>query len=133
MKFFKICLFLLDKQYQAFEIKTLFFDKFCSFYDISYHPLQSTKILLVPQKYEMIMVQSNDLCQYCYHKIRLFTIAPCKVVTVNFLCFSFAIISLLLSFSFFSKVIVLSTIVIVIVVALKGDRDNFSFTFSYRH
>ena len=42
------------------------------------------KILLVPPKYEIIMLPSNHLFfQYCDTNIGLFSIAPCKVITLN--------------------------------------------------
>jgi hypothetical protein len=52
-------------------------------------PLQvhSAKILLLPSKYEIIMVPSNH---------SFFSIAPCKVITLNPLCSLFGISSLLL-------------------------------------
>ena len=59
--------------------------------------LQSAKIFLIPPKYEIIMVPSNHSnVQYCYRNIGLFSIAPCKVITLNPLCIPFGISSLLL-------------------------------------
>ena len=59
--------------------------------------VQQTKILLVPQKCETIMLLFNySVFQYCDSNIGLFHIAPCKVVALNLLCFIFGIISLLL-------------------------------------
>ena len=72
--------------------------------------LQSAKILLVP-KCEIIMGPSNySFFQYCDRNIELFSIAPCKVITLN--------LSLLLFWIVLSKVIALPTIGIAIVVAL---------------
>ena len=66
--------------------------------------LKSAKILLLPPKYEIIMVPSNHSnFQYC-------DIAFCKVITLNPLCFFFD--------GFLSKVI-----------ALKGDSDKITVTF----
>ena len=49
--------------------------------------LQSTKILLLPPKYEIIMVPSyHSFFQYCDSNIGLFSIAPCKVITLYPLC-----------------------------------------------
>ena len=49
--------------------------------------LKSAKILLLPPKYEIIMVPSNQsFFQYCDSNIELFFIAPCKVITLNPLC-----------------------------------------------
>ena len=54
------------------------------------------KILLLPPKYEIIMVPSNHLdFQYCDSNIELFSIAPCKDITLNPLCILFCISSLL--------------------------------------
>ena len=56
--------------------------------------IQSTKILLLPPKYKIIMVPSNhSFFQYCDSYIGLFSIAACKVIT---LCILFGISSLLL-------------------------------------
>ena len=46
--------------------------------------IQSAKILFIPSKYEIIMVPSNHLnFQYCDINMGLFSIAPCKVITLN--------------------------------------------------
>ena len=80
---------------------------------------QSVKILLLPPKYEIIMVPSNhSFFKYCDSNIGLFSIAPCKVITLNPLCILFCISSLLLFDGSLSKVIALPTIAIAIVVAL---------------
>ena len=69
---------------------------FFVFYSKQEH-LQSTEILLLPPKYEIIMVPSNhSFFQYCKSNIGLFSIAPCKVITPNPLCILFCIVSLLL-------------------------------------
>ena len=66
--------------------------------------LQSAKILLLPPKYELIMVPSN------HSK----SIAPCKDITPNPLCIPFCISSLLLFWWLsLSKVIALPTIAVV--------------------
>ena len=73
--------------------------------------IQSAKILLLPPKYEIIMLPSNhSFFQYCDSNIGLFLIAPCKVFTPKLLCIFFD--------GFLSKVIALPTIAIAIVVAL---------------
>ena len=63
----------------------------------SWNPLskvQSAKILLLPPKYEIIMVPSNhSFFQYCNSNIGLFFIAPCKVITLNPLGIVFGISS----------------------------------------
>ena len=60
--------------------------------------IQSAKILLLPPKYEIIMVPSNhSFFQYCDSNIGFFSIAPCKVITLNPFCILFGISSLLLS------------------------------------
>ena len=72
--------------------------------------LQSMKILLLPPKYEIIMAPSNhSFFQFCNSNIELFSIVPCKVITLNPLCILFGISSLLLFLGFFSKVIALPT------------------------
>ena len=61
------------------------------------YKVQSAKILLLPPKYEKIMLPSNhSLFQYCDSNIGLFSIAPCKVITLNPFCILFGIGSLLL-------------------------------------
>ena len=58
---------------------------------------QSAKLLLLPPKYEIIMVPSNHLnFQYCDSNIGLYSIAPCKVITLNLIYILFGISSLLL-------------------------------------
>ena len=57
---------------------------------------QSAKILLLPRppKYEIIIVPSiHSNFQYCDSNIGLFSIAHCKVVTLNPLCSLFGISS----------------------------------------
>ena len=49
--------------------------------------IQSAKILMLPPKYKIIMLPSNhSFFQYCDSNIELFSIAPCKVITLNPLC-----------------------------------------------
>ena len=82
--------------------------------------LQSAKILLLPLKYEIIMVPSNHSnFLYCDSIIGLFSSSPCQKLSllilfayffVSFLCFFFD--------GSLSEVITLSTIAITIVVAL---------------
>ena len=52
---------------------------------ILYWYVQSTKILLLPPKYEIIMLPSNhSVFQYCDSNFGLFSIATtCKVITLN--------------------------------------------------
>ena len=81
--------------------------------------LQSVKILLLLPKYEIIMLPSNHpFFQHCDGNIGLFSIAPCKVITLN--PFSSFLVSILCFFfdASLSKVIALQTIAIAIVVAL---------------
>ena len=88
-------------------------------WDRNWPKLQSAKILLLPSKYELIMVPANHSCfQYCDSNIRLFFIAPCEVITLNPLCI--VLVSVLCFFfdGSFSKVITLPTIAKAIVVAL---------------
>ena len=62
---------------------------------VSYWLIQLAKILLLPPKYEIIMVPSNhSFFQYCDRNIRLFSIAPCKVITHPYLdsCRSFSLL-----------------------------------------
>ena len=59
--------------------------------------IPSAKILLLPPKYEIIMLPSNQsFFQYCDSNIGLLSIGPCKVITLNPLCILFGISSLLL-------------------------------------
>ena len=61
------------------------------------YKIQSAKILLLSPKYEIIMVPSNHSnFQYCDSNNGLFSISPCKVVTLDPLCILFCIFSLLL-------------------------------------
>ena len=93
--------------------------RFPTGYASKLYQVQSAKILLLPPKYEIIMVPSNhSFFQYCYRNIRLFSIAPCKVITLNPLCILSGISSLLLFDGFLSKVIGLPTIAIAIDFAL---------------
>jgi hypothetical protein len=65
------------------------------------------------------MLPSNySFFQYCDSNFGLFSIAPCKVITLNPLCILFGISSLLFFDGSLSKVIALPTIAIAIVVAL---------------
>ena len=67
-----------------------------------------------------------------YSNIRLFSIAPCKVIAINLLCFFYGICSLLLFYIAHSKVIAHLTIAIAIVVALlalRGDSKKIIVTF----
>ena len=81
--------------------------------------LQSAKILLLPTKYEIIMLPSNHSnFQYCDSNIGLFSNALCKVITLNPLCILIRISSLHLFDGFLSEVIALPTIATAIVVAL---------------
>ena len=59
--------------------------------------IQSAKILLLPPKYEIIMLPSNhSFFQNCDSNIGLFSIAPCKVINFNPFCILFGTSSLLL-------------------------------------
>ena len=63
--------------------------------DVEY--FKSIKILLLPPKCEIIMGPSNYyFFQYCDSYIGLFSIVPCKVITLNPFCILFGISSLLL-------------------------------------
>ena len=79
--------------------------------------MQSAKILLLPPKYEII-ISNYSFCQYCDSNIELFSIAPCKVITLNPLCILFVSVLRFFFDGLLSKVIALPTIAIVIVVAL---------------
>ena len=55
---------------------------------ISYHGYMYS--ILLPPKYEIIMLLSNhSFFQYCDSNIGLFSIAPCKVITLNPFCILF--------------------------------------------
>ena len=76
--------------------------------------LQSAKILLLPQQFEIIMLSSNHLFfQYCDSNIGLFSIAPCKVITLNRLASFFVSVLCFFFNGSLSKVIALPTIAIV--------------------
>ena len=81
--------------------------------------LVNEEILLLPPKYEIIMLPSNhSFLQYCDSNIGLFSIAPCKIITLNPVCILFGNSSLLIFYGSLSKFIALPTIAITIVVAL---------------
>ena len=88
---------------------------------------------MLPPKCEIIMVPSNhSFFQYCDRNIGLFSIAPCKVITLTPFCILSGISYLLLFDGSLSKVIAHSTIVISTVVALfalKGDSEKITITF----
>ena len=97
------------------------------------YKLQSAKILLLPPKYEIIMVPSNhSFFQYCDRNIGHFSIAPCKVITLNplsiLLCISsllfFMALSLKLSLFHLSQQRQFS-----LFLALKGDSEKITLTF----
>ena len=68
--------------------------------------LCSTKILLMHLKCEMIMVlHFYTSLYYWYCNIGLFSIAPCKVISLILLCILFGIISLFVFLITLSKVI----------------------------
>ena len=92
-------------------------------YQLGFHYIQSAKILLLPPKYEIIMVPYNhSFFQYCDSNIRLFFFTPCKVITLNPLCILFGISSLLLFYD--------SLKLIAIVVALSSDsKKDYSYSF----
>ena len=99
--------------------------------------IQLAKIVLLPPKYEIIIMPSNhSFFQYCESNIRLFSIAPCKVITLLTLFASFFLSVLCFFFDgSLSKVIALLTIAIAIVVALsrlKGDSEKITVTFRKR-
>ena len=78
--------------------------------------IQLAKILLLPPKYEIIIVPS-------YHSNRnigLFSIAPCKVIVLILFASFFASVLSFFFDGFLSKVIALPTTAIAIVVAIVG-------------
>jgi hypothetical protein len=81
-------------------------------------------MLLLPPKYEIIMVPSNHSnFQYCDNNIELFSIAAFKVITLNTLCILFVSVICFFFDGSLSKVIALPTN------ALKGDSKNITVTF----
>ena len=77
------------------------------------------EILLLPTKYEIIIVPSNhSFFQYCDSNIGLFIIASCKVITLNPLCILLVPVLCFFSDGSLSKAIALTTITIAIVVDL---------------
>ena len=94
--------------------------------------VQSTKNIIGPPKYEIIMVPSNFfLILYCDSNIGLFSIASCKVITLNLLCFIDSISSFLFFLIALSKVIALPTIVIAIVVVLSRPQRQQQKSYPY--
>ena len=82
-------------------------------------------MLLLPSKYEIIMLPSNhSFFQYCDCNNGLFSIAPCKVVTLNPLCILFGFSSLLLFDGLLSKVIALLFIAIMFFVWRYNSNNN---------
>ena len=91
--------FLDRKMWQGSEHNIIKMSSY--YYHITYpsciQHIQPAKLLLLPPKCEIIMVPSNhSFFQYCDSNIGLFSIAPCKVITLNPLCILFGISSLLL-------------------------------------
>ena len=80
----------------------------CAIQDMKKDNLKSAKILLVTQKYEIvIMLSLYSFFKYCDSNIGLFSIAPCKVFALN--CFALFLVSALLLFLIdLPKVIALS-------------------------
>ena len=65
--------------------------------DRSVREIKSAKILLLPPKYKITIMASNHaFFQYCDSNAGLFSIAPCKVITLIPLCILFGISSLFL-------------------------------------
>jgi hypothetical protein len=65
--------------------------------EILFDEVQLAKILLLPPKYEIIMLPFNhSFFQYCDSNIGLFSVAPCKLINFNPFCILFGINSLLL-------------------------------------
>ena len=103
----------------------------CSY---KYIILQSAKILLLPPKYEIIMLPSNhSFFQYCDSNIGLFSIAPCKVITLNPLCILFwyqFFASFLMALSPKLSLFQLSRQrQLSLFLALKGDSEKITVTF----
>ena len=72
------------------------------------------------KNYDVIQLSIFPILQ---SNIRLFSIAPCKVIAPNLHCFIFSITSLLLFLVALSIVIALTTIAIVIVVDLFNRKE----------
>ena len=73
-------------------LEIVWYMTFCSVrkYIYLYLGIQFLKILLLPPKYKIITVPSNYLFfQYSNSTIGLFSIAPCKVITLDPLCILF--------------------------------------------
>ena len=81
--------------------------------------VRSAKILLLPPEYEIIMVPSNhSLFQYCDSNIGLFSIAPCKVITLN-----------LFWYQFFASSFMALSLKLSLFLSLKGDSEKIVVTF----
>ena len=90
-------------------------------------------IIATTPKYELIIVPSNHSnFQYCDSNIELFSIAPCKVITLNPLCIFFGISYLLffmVSFLQLSLFQLSRQRQLSLFLALKGDSDKINVTF----
>ena len=97
---FADCKWTLHYQGQVDQVDTHCLQPFCCQLCHRVHLVQqelTVLILLLPPKYEIIMLPSNySFFQYCDSNIGLFSIAPCKVITLNPFCILFGISSLLL-------------------------------------
>ena len=82
------------------------------------------------------MVLSNhEFFQYCDSKIELFSIAPCKVITLNPLCILFGISSLLFLMALSPKLSLFQLTrqqQLVLFLALKGDRLQLLFANAFK-
>ena len=90
---------LTSNKYQLYLPNQIWVRNIYSFFFIFFILLYiySMKILLLTPKFEIMMSSSKHLfCQYCYSNIGLFSIALCKVMALNLLCFIYGIISFLL-------------------------------------
>ena len=80
------------------------------------------KILLLPPKYEIIMVPSNhSIFQYCDSNIGLLSIAPCKVITLNPFWYQFFASFLMVSFL---KLSLFQTAYSILVLYASNYRDS---------
>ena len=86
--------------------------------------------IIVTIKYEIIMVPSNHSnFQYCNSNIGLFSITPCKVITLNLLCMPLVSVLCFFFDGFLSKIIALLR-QLLLFLALKGDSDKITVLFA---
>ena len=109
---------MLIKQVTSYFFASLLFSPFFSYCSSNHCDSDSCHICYPIIHFLIIHFAIILFFQYCDSNIDISSIAHCKVIPSNILCFIFVIISLLLFSIALSKVIALSTNAMAIVVAL---------------